>query len=268
MQNDIETVPPLPDKFGRSFWRRMGARYHARRAQHRRLPWLGYTLSVLNIIAIAFFVLDAPLGKAAKDLPVALVAIAGDVTNVGQILRVLGAIIVIFIVGLLLARRMADLRRRYRFAYLMRMAAYLVASVLSASAVVHVVKTAIGRARPLVYDQYGIFGFRPFDGDFLFQSFPSAHSTQVGAFFLALALLFPRYRLVFVGAALWIGATRVILGVHYPSDVAAGLALGAWFAFATAILFSRFGLLFALSPNGFPVPRVRRLMRRRTLADG
>lgn len=268
MQDDIASPPPQPDRTGRSFWRQMAARYAARRGQHRPLPWLGYTLSVVNIVIIAFFVLDAPLGKTARDLPVALVAIAGDVTNVGQILRVLGAIVVILAVGLLLARRMADLRRPYRIAHLLRMTAYLVASVFSASIVVHVLKTMIGRARPLVYDQYGILGFRPFDGDFLFQSFPSAHSTQVGAFFVALALLFPRFRLVLVGAALWIGATRVILGVHYPSDVAAGLGLGAWFAFATAVMFSRFGLLFALSPNGFPVPRVRRLMRRRPLADG
>lgn len=267
MKNDEAAAPAL-SKPRTSLWRLMARRYGARRGQHRPLPWLGYVLSVANIVAIAFFALDEPLGRAARDLPAWLVTLAGDITNVGQILRVLGVIAVILVVGLLLARRMADLRRPYRLAYLKWMAAYLLASVLSASAVVHVAKTVIGRARPLVYDQYGIFGFKPFDGHFLFQSFPSAHSTQIGAVFVALALLFPRFRLVLVGAALWIGATRVILGVHYPSDVAAGLALGAWFAFATAILFSRFGLLFALSPNGFPVPRVRRLLRRRSLADG
>ena len=268
MQHDTDTAPALSQKTSRGFWRLMAARYNARRAQHRPLPWLGYTLSVLNIVVIAFLVLDEPLGKTAKALPSWLVAFANDVTNAGQILRMLGAILAIFIVGSLLARRLADLRRRYRSAYLFRMSAYLLASLLSASAVVHVLKTAIGRARPLVYDQYGVLAFEPFNGDFLFQSFPSAHSTQIGAFCVALALLFPRFRLVLVGAALWIGATRIILGVHYPSDVAAGLALGAWFSFATAVMFSRFGLLFALSPNGLPVPRVRRLIRQRPLADG
>lgn len=268
MHNDIETAPPLSAAKGHSFWRLMGARYQARRHQHRPLPFFGYGLSVINIVVIAFLVLDGPLGTTAKNLPPALVAIAGDVTNVGQILRVLGAILVIFVVGILLARRMADLRRGYRIAHLRWMSAYLLLSVLSASTVVHVAKTVIGRARPLVYDEYGIFGFRPFNDTFLFQSFPSAHSTQVGAFCVALALLFPRFRLLLIGVALWIGATRIILGVHYPSDVAAGLGLGAWFAFATATMFSRFGLLFALSPNGLPVPRVRRLMRRRPLSDG
>lgn len=268
MQNDPDSPPPALSGRRLGAWRLLAQRYVARKRQHRSIPWFGYALSALNIVVIAFLVLDEPLGKAAKDLPPLLINFAGDITNAGQILRVFGAIIVILAAGFLLARRMADLRRHYRIAYLLRMTAYLVLSVLSASAAVHILKTAIGRARPPLYDQFGIFGFQPFDGHFLFQSFPSAHSTQVGAFFVALALLFPRFRLWLVGAALWIGATRVILGVHYPSDVAAGLALGAWFAFATAIMFSRFGLLFALSPNSFPVPRVRRLLRRRPLTDG
>jgi undecaprenyl-diphosphatase len=36
----------------------------------------------------------------------------------------------------------------------------------------------------------------------------------------------------------------VFIGVHYPSDVTAGFGFGMWFAFATAVWFSRFGLLF------------------------
>ena len=144
MQHDTENAPSLPDKTRRGMWRLLATRYAARRAQHRSIPWLGYTLSIVNIVALAFFVLDAPLGKTARDLPAALVAFAGDITNVGQMLRMLGAIVVIFVVGVLLARRLADLRRRYRVAYFARMAAYLLISVLSASAVVHVLKTAIG----------------------------------------------------------------------------------------------------------------------------
>ncbi len=141
------------------------------------------------------------------------------------------------------------------------MVAYVGLSVLSASIVVNILKYAIGRARPLLYDQYGIFGFEPFHGDFLFQSFPSAHSANVGALFAALALLFPRFRLLFVGIGLWLGASRIIIGVHYPSDVAAGLALGAWIAFAVAILFSRFGLVFSKDKINWPPPRLNHGLR-------
>jgi undecaprenyl-diphosphatase len=70
-------------------------------------------------------------------------------------------------------------------------------------------------------------------------SFPSGHSSWSAAFFAATALLATRgrnrrARALFVGAcaavAASIAATRVLLGVHWLSDVIAGLALGsAWF---------------------------------------
>jgi undecaprenyl-diphosphatase len=195
------------------------------------------------------------LGAAAKNLPTRLVWFAGEVTDIGRLVSVLAAVCVVLIVGLLLARRLSDIQRRHRIAYFVRLTTYVVMSVLSASIVVHILKYAIGRARPPLFEQLGVFHFEPFHGGFLYQSFPSAHSTHVGAFLTALALLFPRFRLVFVGLGLWLCATRVIIGVHYPSDVIAGLALGVWFALATAIVFSRFGLLFSLAPYGLPIPR-------------
>jgi len=79
-------------------------------------------------------------------------------------------------------------------------------------------------------------------------SFPSGHSSWSAAFFAAAALLLSRGRprrtriaLAGVGAgcAVAVAATRVLLGVHWLSDVLAGLALGwAWFALCT-IAFGR-----------------------------
>jgi membrane-associated phospholipid phosphatase len=85
-------------------------------------------------------------------------------------------------------------------------------------------------------------------------SFPSGHSSWSAAFFAAAALVLARHggrraREVLAGAAagiaVAIAATRVLLDVHWLSDVVAGLALGwAWFA-ACAIAFGgrllRFG---------------------------
>jgi membrane-associated phospholipid phosphatase len=239
----------------RSVWHRLERRYAASRSLHGRIPWVGYALSSINLVAVAFLVFDAPLGATARNLPTRLVWFAGEVTDIGRLVSVLAAVCAVLIVGLLLARRLSVIQRRHRIAYFVRLAIYVAMSVLSASIVVHILKYAIGRARPPLFDLLGILHFEPFHGGFLYQSFPSAHSTHAGAFLTALSLLFPRFRLVFVGLGLWLGATRVIVGVHYPSDVIAGLALGAWFAFATAIIFSRFGLLFSLAPNGLPVPR-------------
>jgi len=93
-------------------------------------------------------------------------------------------------------------------------------------------------------------------------SFPSGHSSWAAAFFACAALLLGRGRsrrtrivLAGLGAgiAVAIAATRVLLGVHWLSDVIAGLALGwAWCA-ACTIAFARAGafrLRAASEPRG------------------
>lgn len=85
-------------------------------------------------------------------------------------------------------------------------------------------------------------------------SFPSGHSATAAAFYAAAALLLGRRRGrptravltgLAAGIAIAVAASRVLLDVHWLSDVIAGLALGwAWFA-ACAIAFGgrllRFG---------------------------
>lgn len=241
-----------------SFWTALKRRYAARRKLHRQVPWKGFALSALNVVAIAFFVFDRPLGQAAEILSPPLVKIAGDLTDIGKLAFILGAIAMLAAV-VYLVRRLFKVRRKFRLVYLMQMAAYVALSVVSASIVVHALKFSIGRARPPLYNEEGIFSFHPFGG-WMHESFPSGHSAHIGALFMALVLLFPRFRLFFIGLGLWLAATRVIIGVHYPSDVAAGLALGCWFAFATSIVFARFGLVFTLDRQGWPTPRLSRLI--------
>jgi undecaprenyl-diphosphatase len=70
-------------------------------------------------------------------------------------------------------------------------------------------------------------------------SYPSGHATSVTAIVVALALLAPppwrRGAAWFaVAAILLTGLSRVMLGVHWPSDVLGGTMLGAAFALAIA----------------------------------
>ncbi|SET54542.1 phosphatase PAP2 family protein [Geodermatophilus poikilotrophus] len=58
-------------------------------------------------------------------------------------------------------------------------------------------------------------------------SFPSGHSSSAGAFVTGVALECPAAGVVLAPLALAVGYSRVHVGVHYPGDVVAGLAVGA-----------------------------------------
>ena len=81
------------------------------------------------------------------------------------------------------------------------------------------IKLAVGRRRPKVEDLPHLMA-TPTG-----LSFPSSHATSSFAAARAFGRLLPAAPLY--GAALGMGASRLYLGVHYPSDVAAGAALGA-----------------------------------------
>ena len=57
-------------------------------------------------------------------------------------------------------------------------------------------------------------------------SFPSGHTLHAVAFGLVLAQHYPAWWLPLTLFALLVGASRMVLGLHYPSDVIAGAVLG------------------------------------------
>ena len=77
-------------------------------------------------------------------------------------------------------------------------------------------------------------------------SFPSGHATSSMIFYLALALVLTRasrsHRAAAIGAillSLLIGLSRVMLGVHWPSDVVGGWAFGLLWVLLTLRLAER-----------------------------
>lgn len=120
-------------------------------------------------------------------------------------------------------------------------AAFVFISVATSGLTATLLKNAIGRARPALFSEGGAFVFRPFEMQFFYQGFPSGHGTTAGAFFTALAILYPRYWLVWIALGVGLASTRVFVGAHYPSDSTAGFLLGAWFAFAVACIFQARG---------------------------
>lgn len=106
-------------------------------------------------------------------------------------------------------------------------AAALLAAVLGARIGIELIKWVVDRPRPSL-DAHPVVVHS--------QSFPSGHAGNSMATFLALALILApdRWRTPAVAsavtAALVMGATRPLLGVHWPSDVLAGWIYGATFA--------------------------------------
>lgn len=100
-------------------------------------------------------------------------------------------------------------------------AAVVAASALLGSLTSTLIKTLFDRVRPSAVFEVDALVALPATA-----SFPSGHATTAAAAATALALLAPRWRALAVVLALFVGASRVLLGVHFVGDVLAGFALG------------------------------------------
>jgi len=107
-----------------------------------------------------------------------------------------------------------------------------VAAVLSAGlglAVAKVISELVDRARPFVADPGGVHLFSGHAAD---PGFPSDHATAAFAIAVAILLRKRSWGYVALIAATVLSIGRVALGVHYPSDVLAGAAVGSAAALA------------------------------------
>jgi undecaprenyl-diphosphatase len=211
---------------------------------------------IASALLVLAFVLD-PLLVAWQDaLPAGAQHAFKTVTRFGKSDWILVTTGLFVIAMLALDASAMHQRLRVRRAVRTLAALYVFLSVAASGILVNLAKYGIGRARPKHFADAGPFAFHPFSGDAGWASFPSGHSTTAMALGVALALLFPRFRWVFVTLGFWIAVSRLGTRAHYPSDVLAGCLAGGLTAWLFARALARRRLVFGFDGAG-------RLVRRR-----
>ncbi len=208
-------------------------RFVSRRLDRTSAGGLLLTTSFLVVLAVSLVVgvlldwIDDDEGLARVDAsvatwgadhaPAALVDVARWVTHLGARPLVLAALALAALVEWRRDRRAGSF-------------GFVAAVGLGEWAISNLLKHIVDRDRPMLLQHVGAGG----------QSFPSGHTTAAAATWAAVALVLARNRparerraltAAAVVVALAVGATRPILGVHWVTDVLAGLAVGwGWFA--------------------------------------
>jgi membrane-associated phospholipid phosphatase len=229
---------------------------HARRpAAGRRLGREVMLLGGIGVIAVValMFSFDATEIALMPQRGSPGVWWARDVTDFGKDVYVTWALLA----ALLAVALAVPLQKGAPRARLLRFAThleYLFVAVLSANLVAEVLKYAIGRGRPFVGGNANAFNFMPFAGTEAYFSLPSAHAVTAFALAFAIGAIWPQVRIIMFAYALAIGATRLVLLAHHPSDIVAGAVIGMLGAMAVRYWFAARRLGFAIRSDGRIVP--------------
>jgi membrane-associated phospholipid phosphatase len=123
---------------------------------------------------------------------------------------------------------------------LVRAGVRMIAAHLLATAAKNLVKRRIDRTRPRVLVKEGRYKMRPGRNEAKEEtSFPSGHSAGAVAVAAAFGREYPEYRLPAYAVAGAIAVAQIPRCTHYPTDVAAGMAIGAVSAIATSAAIDR-----------------------------
>ena len=95
-------------------------------------------------------------------------------------------------------------------------------SIITSSGIAQMLKRTKNRIRP--YIKFPGLNVRKIGVDDY--SFPSGHTTAAFSIGLSIALSFGGFATIAIIAASLVGFSRIYLGVHYPTDVAAGVIVG------------------------------------------
>ncbi len=217
---------------------------------------------VAAAIAAAMLWLDAPVIRAVTRLPQDVIEIMNEITDFGRGAWPLTPLAILLLATPALGLpRLGPMARGVLAAAAVRLG-YMFAAVALTGLADSIIKRLIGRVRP---SALGPFAFEPLSWRSEYASLPSGHATNVFATLVAVGLIFPRARPLLWAYALVIAASRVIVSAHFPSDVLAGAAFGAFGAILVRDWFAARRLAFFVGSDGrvhaMPGPSFGRLKK-------
>jgi membrane-associated phospholipid phosphatase len=227
--------------------------------------WRRYAVPAVVVAALVVATMlwvDAPVMRAVARLPVGLTETFNEITDFGRGAWPLTPLGILLLATAILSHpRLAFLSRGVLTMAAVRLG-YMFGAIALTGLVDAIGKRIIGRVRP---SDLGAFAYEPLSWRSEYASFPSGHTTNVFATLVAIGLVFPRVRPALWIYALVIAASRVIVSAHFPSDVLAGAAFGAFGAIVVRDWFAARRLGFYVGSDSLvhplPGPSWRRIKR-------
>ena len=152
----------------------------------------------------------------------------GSLNSIFKIITNSGSINVLLPLTIIVTLSLLYAKRRFE-------ATLLASSVVSSAIIVYFLKTLVDRDRPLLWKTEWYWG----------SSFPSGHTLVVATFATAAALciarIWPEKRMLALSfAILWLSLvafSRLVLGVHWPTDVLAAMCIGIFIPLMVNMMF-------------------------------
>jgi membrane-associated phospholipid phosphatase len=185
------------------------------------LLWAGFLSIVVGLLAL---IIDRPLAHFIYDHVNARAHKALDsITHYAKAGHWLAAAVLALIAA-------AILRHFHVYpeqvAQLINYSLAFIASLTLGSAILHVIKLAIGRRRPRDDMEMGLYGFMPLAFNSDYNSFPSGHALTICCVAVIFTCVWPMLWPVWFGIAALLAVTRALLTAHFLSDVLIGAGIG------------------------------------------
>ncbi|MGZ5917909.1 MAG: phosphatase PAP2 family protein [Methyloceanibacter sp.] len=211
---------------------------------------LDQVVIAVSLLAFSLLLVDPFMLERARALPPEVKKFFATITNIGRSNWMLIPTGVVIALALVLRRRHASFRDSAAYGLIASTIGFVFVSVGGAGLIANLIKNMLGRARTKLFDTMGPLKFKLFAFSPDYASLPSGHATNIFAFATVIAMLWPRGRVLLYAVAVWVAASRVLIGEHYFTDVVAGAILGTVFPYLVRERFAARRWLFERVKGG------------------